>query len=309
VRRGPVDTDPITGLPTAGRATELIERFLRLARRKSDPYSIGVLEVDEFPALIQTHGRRISESVLRAIGERLPKSFRAEDVVGWWGGAEFTIGMYGSSKENSAFKLTQICAAIGDQDFQTDSGQAIRVQCSGGVAQYRIDGDNVSDLREQALDALNAVRHVSLMGANRVGISGTRAAGPLTRSVDVAIVDDDHALVALLRHAMESRTISVAAFRDGESAVAALAGSVPEVLAKVILLDLDLPALNGLEVLRRLKEADVTNRSKVVMLTARAGERDVLSALELGAADHITKPFSVPVLVHKVQTALRQSQL
>jgi DNA-binding response OmpR family regulator len=147
------------------------------------------------------------------------------------------------------------------------------------------------------------------MGANRVGISGTKAAGPLTRPVDVAIVDDDAALAALLRHAMESRTLSVAAFRDGESAVQALTGDVPAIWSKVILLDLDLPALNGLEVLRRLKAADVTKGSKVIILTARAGERDILSALELGAVDHITKPFSVPVLVHKVQTALRQNQL
>ncbi|HUQ99333.1 MAG TPA: response regulator [Gemmatimonadaceae bacterium] len=309
VRRGPVDTDPVTGLPTAARATELIERFLKLARRKSDPYSIGVLEIDEFAELTRTHGRRISEVVLRGVGELLPKSFRAEDVVGWWGGAEFTIGMYGSSKENSALKLTQICATIGEQNFQTDSGQPVRVQCSGGVAEYKIDGDSISDLREQALDALNAVRHVTMLGANRIGISGTRATGPLTRPVDVAIVDDDVALAALLRHALESRTLSVASFRDGEEAVKALTGDVPAIVAKVILLDLDLPALNGLEVLRRLKAADVMKGSKVVILTARSGERDVLSALELGAIDHITKPFSVPVLVHKVQTALRQSQL
>jgi DNA-binding response OmpR family regulator len=44
------------------------------------------------------------------------------------------------------------------------------------------------------------------------------------------------------------------------------------------------------------------------MLTGRAGEREVLTALELGAVDHITKPFSVPVLLHKVRTILKQSQ-
>jgi DNA-binding response OmpR family regulator len=48
--------------------------------------------------------------------------------------------------------------------------------------------------------------------------------------------------------------------------------------------------------------------SSVVMLTARTGERDVLTALELGAIDHIAKPFSVPVLMHKVRTLLKQSQ-
>ncbi|MFL5527119.1 MAG: two-component system response regulator, partial [Gemmatimonadaceae bacterium] len=80
------------------------------------------------------------------------------------------------------------------------------------------------------------------------------------------------------------------------------------VQAAVILLDVDLPALNGLEVLRRLKSGEVTRLSSVVMLTARTGERDVLAALELGATDHIPKPFSVPVLMHKVRTVLKQPQ-
>ena len=100
----------------------------------------------------------------------------------------------------------------------------------------------------------------------------------------------------------------VATYADGEAAMAALTGADPEVQAAVILLDVDLPALNGLDVLRRLKSGDVSRLSNVVMLTARTGERDVLAALELGATDHITKPFSVPVLMHKVRTALKQAQ-
>ncbi|HEV7839281.1 MAG TPA: response regulator, partial [Gemmatimonadaceae bacterium] len=97
-RRGPEETDPVTGLATAHRTTEVIERFLKLARRKSDPYSVAVLEVDGFPELVKTHGRSLGDRILRAIGELLPKNFRGEDVVGWWGwwaGAEFMIGMYG----------------------------------------------------------------------------------------------------------------------------------------------------------------------------------------------------------------------
>jgi len=303
-RRGPVDTDPVTGLPTGGRTTALIERFLRLARRKSDPYSIAVLEVDAFTGLAESYGRSISDRVLRAIGELLPKSFRGEDVVGWWGGAEFLIGMYGSSKEHAAIKLTQICTKVAEQSFLADDGRDVRVQCSGGVSQYQTDGDTVSALREKAAEVMQQVRKV---GVNRVGISGKQHAGPLTRRVDVAIVDDDVALVSLLQHAMESRTMRVATFADGETAVAALTGSTPEVQATVILLGVDLPALNGLDVLRRLKAVEVTRTSHVVMLTSRTGERDVLAALELGAIDHIAKPFSVPVLIHKVRMVLRQS--
>jgi diguanylate cyclase (GGDEF)-like protein len=304
-RKTPTETDPVTGLTTARRTTEVIERFLRLARRKSDPYSVAVLEVDAFASLGDAYGRSIGDRVLRGIGELLPKSFRGEDVVGWWGGAEFMIGMYGSAKEHAAIKLTQICTKISEQNFPADDGRSVRVGCSGGVAQYQIDGDSVEALRDAALVALKQVRET---GVNRVGISGIKPTGPMTRRVDVAIVDDDPALVSLLKHAMESRNMRVATYADGETAAAALTGNVPEIQASVILLGVDLPALNGLEVLRRLKAVEVTRVSSVVMLTARTGERDVLTALELGAIDHIAKPFSVPVLMHKVRTVLRQGQ-
>jgi diguanylate cyclase (GGDEF)-like protein len=312
-RRAPVETDPLTGLPIAHKATEQIDRFLRLARRKSDPYSIAVLQVDAFASLANTFGRGTGDVVLRAIGELLPKSFRAEDVVGWWGGADFTIGMYGSPKEYSAIKLTQVCAKIAEQNFLSEDGQRVHVSCSGGVAQYQADGDTVAALREQALKALEQVRATGGVrttgGAIRVGISGVKAIGAMTRRVDVAIVDDDTALVSLLQHAMESRSMRVATFADGETAVAALTGSAPEVQASLILLGVDIPALNGLDVLRRLTAAEVTRSTSVVMLTSRTGERDVLTALELGAVDHIAKPFSVPVLMHKVRALLKLSQV
>jgi diguanylate cyclase (GGDEF)-like protein len=311
-RRAPVETDPLTGLPTAHKATEQIDRFLRLARRKSDPYSITVIQVDAFASLANTFGRGTGDVVLRAIGELLPKSFRAEDVIGWWGGADFTVGMYGSTKEHAAIKVTQVCSKIGNQTFLSEDGQRVHVACSAGVAQYQSDGDTVSALREEALKALEQVRATGGIrttgGVIRVGISGVKAMGPMTRRVDVAIVDDDTALVSLLQHAMESRSLRVATFADGEIAVAALTGKTPEVQASLILLGVDIPALNGLDVLRRLKAGEITRSSSVVMLTSRTGERDVLAALELGAADHIAKPFSVPVLMHKVRAMLKQSQ-
>ncbi len=304
-RRAPLDIDPVTGLPTAGRATELIERFLRLARRKSDPYSIAALQIDELPDLAKTYGRSIADRVLRAVGELLPNSFRGEDVVAWWGGAEFMLGLYGSPKEQSAVKLAQVCDKIAEQIFLADDGRPVRVKCRGGVAQYQIDGDGVTVLRQKATDIM---RQVGETGTNRVGISGVQSTGPLTRRVDVVIVDDDRTLVELLQHAMETRNMSVATFADGERAAEALTGNVPEVRGSIILLDVDLPTLNGLEVLRRLKAVEVTRVSNVIMLTGRSGEREVLTALELGAIDHIAKPFSVPVLLHKIRTILRQGQ-
>ncbi|HWJ40188.1 MAG TPA: response regulator, partial [Candidatus Limnocylindrales bacterium] len=175
-RRAPVETDPLTGLPIAHKATEHIDRFLRLARRKSDPYSIAVLQIDAFASLANTFGRGTADVVLRTVGELLPKSFRAEDVVGWWGGPDFTVGMYGSTKEHAAIKLTQVCSKIDNQTFLSEGGQRVNVACSAGVAQYQSDGDTVAALREEALKALEQGRATGGIrttgGIVRVGISG-----------------------------------------------------------------------------------------------------------------------------------------
>ena len=305
-RKAPVETDPLTGLATPLKASELIDRFLRLARRKSDAYSIAVLQIDGFASLSQNFGRALGESVLRGIGALLPKSFRAEDVPGWWGGPDFVIGMYGSPKDAAAIKLAQICAKVGELTFIADDGRRVHIACSGGVAQYQTDGDTLAALREEAIKAMERARETG--ARTPVGIAGVKPTGPLTRRVDVVIVDGDAALVSLLQHAMETRSMRVATYPDGETAAAALTGASPEVQASVILLGVDIPALNGLDVLRRLKASEITSRSNVVMLTSRTGERDVLTALELGALDHIAKPFSVPVLMHKVRTVLKQGQ-
>jgi two-component system phosphate regulon response regulator PhoB len=71
--------------------------------------------------------------------------------------------------------------------------------------------------------------------------------------------------------------------------------------ARVVLLDLDLQGFDGLTVLRRLRARGVLARTRVVMLTSRGTESEVLKALELGATDYVAKPFSVAVLLQKLR--------
>ena len=74
--------------------------------------------------------------------------------------------------------------------------------------------------------------------------------------------------------------------------------------ARVVLLDVGLPSVDGLSVLRTLAPNGVAQRTRVIMLTARSAEAEVLTALELGAFDHVAKPFSLSVLMQRVQCAL-----
>jgi CheY-like chemotaxis protein len=88
-------------------------------------------------------------------------------------------------------------------------------------------------------------------------------------------------------------------------AASALTGPDPQLSAAVVLLDVDLPGLDGLAVLRLLATAGRLDDTRVIMLTSRTGEADTLEALRLGAFDHIGKPFSVPILLERIERALR----
>ncbi|HEU4747845.1 MAG TPA: response regulator [Gemmatimonadaceae bacterium] len=299
------DIDELTGLANPRRATETMGRFLRLARRKSDPYCIAAVEIDRFSKLSERYGRSAVDAVVSSFAHLLTQSFRAEDVIGRWSEGEFAVGMYGSTKEQAVVKLTRLFGELQQQKFAGDGREAFHASASAGVSQYLVDGASVEELHKSASAALSQAKSI---GVNQVIEAGAPVPESATSQVDVALVDDDEALVGLLRHAMESRGLKVAIFADGEAAATALTGNVPEVRASIILLGVDLPALNGLEVLRRLNLVGVTKSSNVVMLTARAGESDVLSAFELGAVDHIAKPFSVPVLMHKVRSLVRQTR-
>ena len=75
----------------------------------------------------------------------------------------------------------------------------------------------------------------------------------------------------------------------------------------MIILDLMLPGMSGMELCRRLRREDQTRRTPIIMLTAKASETDRVAGLDLGADDYITKPFSVRELLARVRAVLRRA--
>jgi CheY-like chemotaxis protein/HPt (histidine-containing phosphotransfer) domain-containing protein len=123
--------------------------------------------------------------------------------------------------------------------------------------------------------------------------------------VDVLMVDDDMVLTELVRHALETRGYRVTVLDDGRVAVEALIGPLA-LRCRLLLLDVDLPGLDGLSVLRRLAAAGLVPATPVIMLTVRGSEAEILEALRLGAVDHVTKPFSLAILMQRIRVALER---
>lgn len=124
-------------------------------------------------------------------------------------------------------------------------------------------------------------------------------------SVDVVLVDDDEVLSGVLLYTLKTQGYRTEWIVDGQVAADKLRGPTPEMKARIIVLDVNLPSLDGISVLRELSRTGTLKETKVIMLTVRSAEAEVLSTLQLGASDHVAKPVSVPVLMQRIKRALK----
>jgi DNA-binding response OmpR family regulator len=126
-------------------------------------------------------------------------------------------------------------------------------------------------------------------------------AAPETSAGKVLVVDDDEAVRVLLTRYLEMEGFTVEQVRDGDSALAIIASTQPD----LVLLDLMLPSADGLDILTRLRR---DSEVPVILLTARGGEADRILGLKLGADDYVVKPFSPGELTARISSVLRRTR-
>lgn len=123
--------------------------------------------------------------------------------------------------------------------------------------------------------------------------------------VRILVVDDEAAIQELVRYNLEQAGFEVQVAQDGPAALAKIEKELPD----LIILDLMLPGIDGLEICRRLKSDRATAAIPVIILSAKNEELDKVLGLELGADDYVTKPFSPRELLARVKVCLRRLNL
>jgi two-component system, OmpR family, alkaline phosphatase synthesis response regulator PhoP len=127
----------------------------------------------------------------------------------------------------------------------------------------------------------------------------------VNRTPRVLVVEDEQDIAGLIKHALErAGDGQVEIVSSGDAALRAITDQPPD----VIILDLNLPVLSGMEVCRIVRSRPATANIPIIMLTARTTEADRVTGLDLGADDYVTKPFSLRELAARVRAVLRRRQ-
>lgn len=123
----------------------------------------------------------------------------------------------------------------------------------------------------------------------------------------ILVVDDEQDILELVRYNLDREGYAIHAVDSGEAALAFFTDAAADRSVDLIVLDLMLPGLDGMELCRRFKRNKDTGHIPIIMLTAKGEDSDIVSGLEVGADDYISKPFSPRVLTARVRALLRRN--
>jgi DNA-binding response OmpR family regulator len=126
-----------------------------------------------------------------------------------------------------------------------------------------------------------------------------------SNNAKILVIEDEIDILEVVEYNLNREGYRVIGVRDGQTGVDVARDEAPD----LILLDLMLPGLDGLEVCRRLKSDDLTSAIPVIMVTAKGEESDIVLGLGLGADDYVTKPFSPKELLARIRAVLRRGPL
>lgn len=273
-------TDELTGLHNRRGFITLGQQQLVLARRLDLDATLVFADVDEMKAINDRFGHAEGDEALRAVADALRGAFRRSDLIARIGGDEFCVLQIGGRD----VRLTRLREAA--EQMAASPQRPYRLTLSVGTARYAPDElSSMEELLEQADGAMYEDK--------RRG----RTAAPL-----VLMVEDDPSLRGLADVMFEG-DFELITTGTGEEALVLAATARPE----LIVLDLTLPDLSGMEVARRLRSAPATSAIPLLMLTATHDEACEAESLRAGVDDYVRKPFDEEVLRARMRNVLRHS--
>ncbi|UFU00542.1 diguanylate cyclase [Radiobacillus kanasensis] len=276
-----------------------------LYESKNQPFTIALLDLDNFKEVNDKHGHNFGDVVLKEFSNLILDEKRNQDYFIRYGGEEFILFLPGTTEEQGAKLVNDLLDKFKKLPFTNDKNETLYISFTAGVSEYSSQDRVLEDLVKKSDDALY---HGKESGKGQVQIYHSninlRSFKEDHKVLKIGIVDDDRIIQRMLsdqlsRMALADYHVEVKTFREGETFIESDWYKHPG--KYVILLDGIMPRMDGIEVLRKLRSSRNDQNMAIIMLTGRQKDSDIVQALELGADDYITKPFSLKQLEARIR--------
>ena len=308
-------TDPLTGLLNRRAWKEAAmqehDRFLRC----QSPYGVIILDVDHFKAFNDSCGHQAGDDCLKRVAEAIRGTCRSSEVVGRYGGEEFVVLTSDCTRDaalNLAERIRKTIWSLGVP--HPASSTADRVTACVGVA--TIETGSWEDVLKRADDALYVAKrsgrnmvyaeeHVTIPKnpppPRETAQPITPIENPAASNATILIVDDNPTNRTLCQRCLDGEGYQSIQAGNGQEALDLVERHMPS----VILMDVAMPNVDGLECTRRLRANAATRDIPIIMISARTDGPDVLAGLKAGADEYLTKPIRTQELSVRVRSMVR----
>ncbi|UKS24682.1 response regulator [Paenibacillus sp. HWE-109] len=293
--------DPLTGVFNRRYFDLQIEMELQRIDRYPAPISLVFIDIDCFKKINDTYGHHVGDLVLQGLAHLLQVNLRSTDLLARFGGEEFVIALPSTSLEQAIATMRDILDKVRSKPVAQYGGQAFSITFSAGVSEWRT-GMTVAEWVSKADEAMYQAKQQGrnrIMAASLLDEVNPKLAAAQTQKKSLLIVDDDPILRAILTSHLEHLPITITHAADGEKALDLFRSQHFD----ACILDGMMPKLDGFTLLEQLKKDAhlIQGEMKVLMLSGKKKEDDVVRGLHMGADDYMTKPFSLVELEARVK--------
>lgn len=303
--------DALTGLYNRRYFTNEMVSLMARAQRYGVPLTMVYLDVDRFKKVNDELGHSVGDVVLQGFSLQVQKVFRETDIAARLGGEEFAVVCIGTHLQEGINIAERLRACVEREPSAKVDGEPILVTCSIGVAEW-VPGTSLEEWLRTVDGALYQAKNG---GRNRViaadGGSTSRQEiavsqlGHQQSRKRVVIADDDALIRTILSSRLSSLPVDIEEVENGEALLSALSAHKTD----LCIVDGMMPSVDGFTAVEQIRSQGQFSDLKILMLSSRRKETDVVRGLMIGANDYMVKPFSPVELEIRVRRLLELEKL
>jgi len=292
--------DPLTGVFNRRYFDLQLKSELNRVQRYTGDLTVAIIDVDHFKKVNDTYGHHVGDLILQALCYILQSNIRATDILARLGGEEFVLLFPQTSAEQVQYIIEKVMQGLRKEPITKHEGEEYRITFSAGIAEWK-EGIEAAELIRQADEALYEAKN---KGRDQVQIYSQENNQLVqleeTPKKKVLLVDDDEMILSILKSKLKELPIKMMEAQDGEEAFELLRRETFD----LCIIDGIMPKLDGFSLVEKIKQDPACQQTKILMLSGRKKEEDIVKGLLLGANDYMSKPFSLVELEIRVKRLL-----